>query len=42
VWIPPSELRDQRELLRLRVFLVRLRTRVKNRIHGLWSSISAG
>jgi transposase len=34
VWIPPSELRDQRELLRLRIFLVRLRTRVKNRIHG--------
>jgi len=31
VWIPPSELRDQRELLRLRIFLVRLRTRVKNR-----------
>ena len=34
VWIPPSELRDQRELLRLRIFLVRLRTRVNNRIHG--------
>jgi transposase len=34
VWIPPSELRDQRELLRLRIFLVHLRTRVKNRIHG--------
>lgn len=34
VWIPPSELRDPRELLRLRLFLVRLRTRVKNRIHG--------
>jgi transposase len=34
VWIPPVELRDQRELLRLRIFLVRLRTRVKNRIHG--------
>ena len=34
VWIPPSELRDQRELLRLRLFLVRVRTRVKNRIHG--------
>src|SRR6201987_769941 len=34
VGIPPSELRDQRELLRLRIFLVRLRTRVKNRIHG--------
>ena len=34
VWIPPSELRDQRELLRLRIFLVHSRTRVKNRIHG--------
>ena len=34
VWIPPSELRDQRELLRLRIFFVHLRTRVKNRIHG--------
>ena len=34
VWIPPSELRDQRELLRLRIFLVHVRTRVKNRIHG--------
>src|ERR1700733_13757212 len=33
-WIPPGELRDQRELLRLRIFLVHLRTRVKNRIHG--------
>jgi len=37
VWIPPAELRDQRELLRLRIFLVRLRTRVKNRIHGTLS-----
>ena len=34
VWIPPGELRDQRELLRMRIFLVHLRTRVKNRIHG--------
>jgi transposase len=34
VWIPAGEWRDQRELLRLRIFLVRLRTRVKNRIHG--------
>ncbi len=34
VWIPPSELRDQRELLRLRIFLVRLRAQVKNRIHA--------
>jgi transposase len=37
VWLPPSELRDQRELIRLRIFLVRLRTRVKNRIHGTLS-----
>src|SRR5512143_294199 len=36
VWIPPSELRDQRELLRLRIFLVRLRTRVKNRTTARW------
>ena len=34
VWIPPSGLRDQRELVRMRIFLVHLRTRVKNRIHG--------
>ena len=34
VWIPPSELRDQRELLRLRIFLVRMRTRGKNRIQA--------
>lgn len=34
VWIPPADLRDQRELLRLRMFLVQQRTRVKNRIQG--------
>jgi hypothetical protein len=34
VWIPPAELRDQRELPRLRILLVHLRTRVKNRIYG--------
>lgn len=34
VWIPPAELRDQRELLRLRMFLMRQRTRLKNRIQG--------
>jgi len=34
VWIPPAELRDQREMLRLRMRLVRMRTQVKNRIHG--------
>jgi transposase len=35
VWIPPAELRDQREMLRLRMYLVRMRTRMKNRIHGV-------
>ena len=35
VWIPPTELRDQREMLRWRMCLVRMRTRVKNRIHGM-------
>ena len=34
VWIPPAGLRDQRELLRLRMFLVQQRTRFKNRIQG--------
>lgn len=34
VWIPPAELRDQRELLRLRMQLTQQRTRWKNRIHG--------
>src|SRR6266478_6854862 len=35
VWIPPSELRDQREMLRLRMSLVRMKTQLKNRIHGV-------
>jgi transposase len=34
VWIPRAGLRDQRELLRLRMFLVQQRTRLKNRIQG--------
>ena len=34
VWIPPAELRDQRELMRLRMSLVGIRTCVKNRIHA--------
>jgi transposase len=34
VWIPPGVLRDRRELLRLRMFLMALRTDIKNRIHG--------
>lgn len=34
VWIPPGALRDQRELPRTRMVLVRQRTRLKNRIHA--------
>lgn len=34
VWIPPGELRDQRELPRLRMALVGIRTRLKNRIQS--------
>jgi len=32
VWIPPAELRDQRELIRTRMVLAEQRTRLKNRI----------
>ena len=32
VWIPPKELRDQRELPRMRMSVVRMRTTLKNRI----------
>lgn len=35
VWIPPGELRDQRELPRMRMALVRVRTMLKNRIHAM-------
>jgi transposase len=34
VWIPPGEIRDQRELPRLRMALVGTRTKLKNRIHA--------
>lgn len=34
VWIPPGELRDQRDLPRTRMSLVAIRTRLKNRIHS--------
>lgn len=34
VWIPPRDLRDQRELIRCRMNLVQLRTQLKNRIHA--------
>lgn len=35
VWIPPAALRDEREMLRWRMFLSHTRTRVKNRIHAV-------
>lgn len=34
VWVPPGELRDQRELFRTRMVLTQQRTRLKNRIHA--------
>src|SRR3989442_6231501 len=34
VWIPPAELRDQRELTRPRLVLVAQRTRLKNRLQS--------
>jgi transposase len=34
VWIPPAELRDQRELSRMRMSMVGVRTQFKNRIHA--------
>jgi transposase len=37
VWIPPCELRDQRELFRTRMVLSQQRTRLKNRIHATLS-----
>jgi transposase len=47
VWIPPAALRDQRELPRLRMTFVRIRTALKNRIHAAfakygvsWSGVS--
>ncbi len=37
VWIPPGELRDQRELARMRIVLVHMRTSLKNRIHATFA-----
>jgi transposase len=37
VWIPPGELRDQRELPRMRMALGSIRTKLKNRIHATLS-----
>jgi transposase len=35
VWIPPGEIRDNRELPRIRMIFANLRTRLKNRIHSV-------
>jgi transposase len=35
VWIPPRDLRDQREWVRWRMTLSRMRAGIKNRIHGV-------
>ena len=37
VWIPPGELRDQRELPRMRLALGGIRTKLKNRIHATFA-----
>lgn len=37
VWIPKGEIRDQRELPRMRLVLVHMRTSLKNRIHATFS-----
>jgi len=37
VWIPPGKLRDQRELPRMRMALVGIRTKLKNRIHATFA-----
>jgi transposase len=37
VWIPPGELRDKRELPRMRMALVAMRTKLKNRIHATFA-----
>jgi len=34
-YIPPKEVREQRELLRYRILLVSTRTRIKNRVHDI-------
>lgn len=37
VWIPPGELRDQRELPRMRMAMGQVRTKFKNRIHSAFA-----
>ncbi|MCW4039027.1 MAG: IS110 family transposase [Candidatus Bathyarchaeota archaeon] len=33
-WVPPQEVRDLRELVKRRAFLVKMRTKLKNRVHA--------
>jgi len=33
-WVPPKEIRDLRSLVKHRAFLVRMRTKLKNRVHA--------
>ena len=33
-WIPPKEIRELRDLVRQRIFLVRQKTKIKNKIHA--------
>ena len=42
VWIPPAEIRDQRELPRMRMALVDVRTKLKNRIHATLAKYAIG
>lgn len=37
IWIPPSEIRDKRELPRMRLVMVHMRTMLKNRIHATFA-----
>jgi transposase len=37
IWIPPSEIRDRRELPRMRLVMVHMRTMLKNRIHATFA-----
>jgi transposase len=38
-YIPTKQVRDLREILRYRIFLVRMRTMIKNRIHSILSKL---
>jgi transposase len=42
VWIPDADLRDQRELLRTRIALGKIRTGLKNRIHATLAKYALG